>query len=269
MIILLLSPFYAKAQEAPSQEALNALLNDGIELYQLELASTYASSFLDGQLSTEDLAGFFSYKNADTIRTLFYEKNGKVRYEFAFGLPVKPSFAYLRGDVRKMDSRENLLLKLRKTILKKVKKEEDYFGSPQLSGFNLNFLERAPGWVAYLTPFEGEKGKVPLGSDFILRFSEKGKLLSYEKLHQNLITIQAGNAAESDPNTNYASMHLHSQASSAFITPTDICQLLLYKDQVTWVEHYVVSQNFVCLFRLDTLELILMTPEEFQQLQED
>ncbi len=63
-------------------------------------------------------------------------------------------------------------------------------------------------------------------------------------------------------------MHSHSEETGEYITPTDICTLMLYEKYANWKTHIVVSQKYLNIWDCNTNELTLLSNKEAKKLAE-
>jgi hypothetical protein len=103
-------------------------------------------------------------------------------------------------------------------------------------------------------------GVVIFGNDFLMTFDERDNLKDKKEIHRNLIPIEF----EKGQNT-VGAMHSHTFGTSDFITPTDICTLMLYAKFAGWESHIVLSQKYVSIWNCDAETLTLMTWEEYEK----
>ena len=87
------------------------------------------------------------------------------------------------------------------------------------------------------------------------------KFLTKEKLHNSLIELQS--RGKNDDNKVEATFHNH--LISEYITQTDICTLLLYKDFSDWKIHYVLGSEHVSVFDMEKESLLIMTTEAWEK----
>lgn len=267
---LLCLPFVPAQSQSLSQSIADSILNEGYNLYQLELAGITASRFIEENLSVEGLHGSFAYERADSIMVVFFTRNGKkeeVKYTFGFQRPVSAEYFATNGDPRKFNAQEKQLRKIRSKVVKKVNKDEYMRSVYQDAILNMIFLKRDELVSAYLLSGLQSAGVIPLGNDFVLTYKPSGKLLHTEPLHQNLIPIKA-RVPKSNDTVAFSTMHVHSDKSSPFITPTDVCTMFLYRHLLQWDTHFVFSEKYVSVLFLKEEKLTLMTTEEFERWKE-
>jgi hypothetical protein len=100
----------------------------------------------------------------------------------------------------------------------------------------------------YLLTGPRESGIVPIGNDYLLTFSPDGKLRRTERLHNSYLPM----GKQADKGEIKALLHSH-LAAHPYITASDICTTLLYRDQVSAHQHYVISDEYVSILDIDGL----------------
>ena len=103
---------------------------------------------------------------------------------------------------------------------------------------------------------------VVIGNDYVLTYDKKNKFAKKEKIHNSMLKYPY----KSDDSEDKMSATIHSHILSDYITSTDICTLLLYKDFIEWEKHYVVSKKYVSIFDLKTEQLIVITKEAWDKI---
>jgi hypothetical protein len=63
-------------------------------------------------------------------------------------------------------------------------------------------------------------------------------------------------------------MHSHLDAHP-YITPSDICAILLYKNQLPAHQHHVIGKEYVSLFDIDKQQLVILTRKAFEKIIND
>jgi hypothetical protein len=80
------------------------------------------------------------------------------------------------------------------------------------------------------------------GNDYLLTFNDSSELINKRQLHKNIIAFNYGNKKN---HTSDIPIHNHLPPTGDFITPTDICTLMLYEKFAKWEQHLVVSKNYI------------------------
>lgn len=247
----------------------DSILKEGIEIYECAIASKESSEFLFEKLSMEEISGSITYKKSNVIHTVFLRgntKNTHVKYTFSYPSPFEPGNMKLDGESRMLSDYENALYKMLGKIQKLARKRKPFFTSYAEISLNPVFIEKGNFTFVYLISSSQDDSFIPLGNDYLLIFNERSKLLSKEKIHQNLIEISPGTGETLPADQALASYHTHSELSSPFISSTDICMLLLQKERVDWQSHIVISQEYVSFFFPGQKILEIMTREDYEKM---
>ncbi len=246
----------------------DAILQEGKLLYQLEKAAWMGTeSFLDRYNHLkESVGGYVSYKNEKgQLINLFYNKENPVRIVARFSFELNPEMILLRSDTLPSEatSYETDLITLRQDALRRISVNEEGFFSTY-SNTRLNLIPLIQNHEKKLFIITGTKDKnvIYIGNDYLLHYNEKNELINKEKIHQSILQYPCKSGGGNQP----ASATFHSHVSSEYITSTDICTLLLYKDQLEWRQHYVFGENHVSVFDLDHERLVVLTLEEWNKM---
>ncbi len=105
-----------------------------------------------------------------------------------------------------------------------------------------------------------KSGVVLFGNDYLLKFDNENKLIEKKRLHKNLIPVYY-ESKELEGEIVLESMHSHLPETGDFITPTDVCTLMLYEKFAKWNQHTVVSANYISFGNCQTNELLILTKE--------
>ena len=105
-------------------------------------------------------------------------------------------------------------------------------------------------------------GVVILGNDYLLSFNKKHELVSKQKLHQNIIPVSFAEKKEDEA----ATLHSHLPSTGDYMTPTDICTLLLYANMSNWKQHYTMSENFMSVWEIDKAKLTMVSRKAWEKI---
>ncbi|MEQ1800161.1 MAG: hypothetical protein ABL872_19550, partial [Lacibacter sp.] len=72
-----------------------------------------------------------------------------------------------------------------------------------------------------------------------------------------------------DGNEVVGAMHSHLPETGDFITPTDICTLMLYGKFAKWKQHTVISKNYISIWNCETNQLTTITKEVMDKINKD
>jgi uncharacterized protein YmfQ (DUF2313 family) len=84
-------------------------------------------------------------------------------------------------------------------------------------------------------------------------------------LHKNIIPIEYGD--DESGAKQLGSMHSHLKSTGPFITPTDICTLMLYTPSAGWEWHYVMSKKYISIWNCKENSLLILTQKAWKQIQ--
>lgn len=243
------------------------ITEEGKYLYRLETASWYGSDiFLDSFKERERIGGYFSYLDKEIPKCLFFSKGEKPRVigVVSFGDIKIVETATIDFKERDFKENERHLYNIRKKALTEVQQDSILFKS--YTNTNLNLIPYIRNGERKVYALTGPKvaGVVLFGNDYLLTFDNQDNLLSKKEIHQNLIPIEF----EKGQNA-VASVHSHAPETGDFITPTDICTLMLYAKFAEWKRHIVISKNYVSIWNCEAETLVIITREEYDRMVEE
>ncbi|GAB3222523.1 hypothetical protein GCM10027346_00410 [Hymenobacter seoulensis] len=259
----------ASAQASKTQALEQEILREGLALYESERASWVATDVLMAQKpDVQHLIGYFSYADGDSVRTVFMQQEGNTfsaRHSFSFNRAAITPAAVRQFAARPASEREQKLFALRLQVMEELESNKVLgtpYRFPENTRPNVVLLDQGPSVRAYVLTGPQEGGILPLGNDFLFRFTERGKLSKVERLHNSYIAMRLPEGYT----TIEAGMHSHLPAHP-YITPTDICSLLLYREAVPAPQHYVMGKEYVSLFDLEKRQLVFLTRKAFDKIQ--
>jgi hypothetical protein len=217
-----------------------SILKEAKVLLEMEQASWHATDHFLASYPDKrnEIRGYFSYVNQNNdLAAVFYgegENKLLARYEFK-GVP-SPERLSVNTENLIITEVEADLLEIRKEAYQDMVDNEDRFYS---------FYENVnPNLIPII--YKGEKKvylisgssepKMLLGNDYRLLFNKKNKLKNRVQLHKSIIPFNY------EENKNVLSS-IHSHVVSDFITVTDICTHLLYKNYTNIGSHIVMSKK--------------------------
>lgn len=244
------------------------ILYEGKLLYRLEKASWYGTDDMLERFKNkkDSIGGYLSYEtDGNKINTIFFNKynsnNILVRYQFDSLPKQKPvQIDSINKNATKI---ERDLIKLRQNARGIVYENIDNFFN-FYENTSLNFIPiitQNKKQVFILTGPQ-ENGIVLLGNDYILNFNKKNKFNNKEKNHNSVIQF----AFKSENVDKPIESTIHSHVITDYITSTDICTLLLYKDYVEWKQHIVISKKQVSIFDLKKETLLTMSRKAWEKI---
>ena len=265
-VLLALSLRAAQAQRSLEATRQN-LLREGLALYTSERASWVATDLLQASnFETRQVRSYFSYATPDdSVRTVFVggtQAAPQVLLAYCFPIGNIQAASAHRSGARPLTEREKRLLSIRTKSMEDLPRVAG-FEIPKNASLNPVLLEKGTETWVYVLTGATTAGTVPLGNDYLLRYDSAGRLLRKEKLHSSFIAIGPAPVGQKVA----ATLHTHQPGTAAFITPTDICTLLLYRHQLPGRQHVVLGEKFVSVFTPADASLALLTRKAFEQQQ--
>lgn len=268
IFLLLLTFIYSGYSQ---NKKTDEILEEGKLLYRLEKASWYGTdNFLANfQNKKDSIGGYLSYKNEnDKIQTIFFSRFQPnkilVRYTFDSLPKVEP----IKIDTLKRESStlEKDLIEIRQNARDLVSANEDSFFT-FYENTSLNFIpviDQKEKKVYVLTA-PRVSNIVLIGNDYKFNFDRNNEFKKKEKIHNSILEFSYG----SDNEENQIQSTYHSHVVTDFISATDICTLLLYKDYLEWNQHIVISEKEVSIFNLDKESLFTMKKKAWEKISEN
>jgi len=268
VLLLCCLPFFVEAQNL--EEKAKEIWAEGKLLYQTEMASWYGTDmFLMQYGEREKIAGYFSYLDNDVPTCIFFSYGeipdviGTITFDSTYLLEK----ANADLTVRNFTPLENELYQLREAALEEVI-NDTFFKNYRNANLNLIPLIAEKEKKVYILTGPTQSGVVLLGNDYLLQFNNDFELASKKELHRNLIPIEYRTADDKSENAGIT-MHNHSSETGDFITPTDVCTLMLYGKFTGWDLHYTVSKDYLSTFNCKTSELHIITMEALEKIDKD
>jgi hypothetical protein len=219
---------------------------EALKLYRSEFTSWNGTDlFLAAyKESMDSLGGYFSYSTDSNYHCIFYSTSespeviGDVIFSNGYILSYT-STNLLKRPFTETERAYHLL----KTRTSKLVKEDSLFR--YYEGTNFNFIPLIePGNVRVYAVTSSNKGGVAyLGNDYLIRFNDSLHVIAREKLHESLIKIERS----SEP-AGGGTIHTHLDEYSPFMTPTELCTIMLYKEIINMRSLVVVSRYYTVIW---------------------
>ncbi|UYZ59924.1 hypothetical protein [Hymenobacter latericus] len=268
-LLTVLAQFSAEAQSRFAKQE-EAVLKEGLALYQSERASWVATDLLVArQTDMSTLGGYITYADGDSVRTVFVARGAAaeplaVSHAFSFprNFEITPSSGRICA-ARPTSERERRLFAIRKQVFEELVQptKSKAYTFPDRTRPNVILLDDGPKPRAYVLVGPQEEGVLPIGNDLLMTFSAKGQLETVERLHNTYIAMRMPEKAK----TVEAAMHSHLPAHP-YITPTDICSLLLYRNTLPVDTHLVIGQKYVSIFNVAQKHVLIMEKKAFDKM---
>ena len=107
---------------------------------------------------------------------------------------------------------------------------------------------------------------VLFGNDYLIDFNKDNSIKKVQKLHNSLLSFKI---YDEKIGKTVSGVHSHVLEDWPFITPTDICTLMLYQKFTNWESYTVVSKKYTSLWNAKSNHLMIMKTEVLEKIQED
>lgn len=268
-IILILFLFTATLSYSQNPET-DKILAEGKLLYRLEKGSWYGTDDILARFENkkDSIGGYLSYEtDAGKINTIFFSQFNPnhilVRYTFDSLPKVEP----LEIDTTNNSASEleKSLITIRQDAQDRASKNEDGFFT-FYDKTSLNFIPIVQGKELNVFVLTGPQvsGVVLIGNDYKLSYDKKNRLKKKIKVHNSLLQFPYNSGDKENPTV----QTFHTHTISAYISSTDICTLLLYKNYVEWKKHIVMSEKEVSIFDLEKESLFVLKRKAWKRISE-
>lgn len=245
------------------EKETSAIVEEGKMLYYSEMASWYGTDiFLEkcGSRRT-NAGGYFSYTNNDTSKCIFFSKENDPRVisTISFDKTYNIVTAKLDTAIRNFTKDEVDLYTIRKLALEQIN-NDTLFKKYNNTDLNLIPLIKNGEKKVYVLTGPKNGGVVIFGNDYLITFGKKNKLESKKRIHKNIIATDYGKLKSE------GGFHTHLSSTGDFITPTDICTLMLYEKTAGWEQYYVLSKKYVSIWDCKKDQLATITKEAWDKI---
>ncbi|GAB6008632.1 hypothetical protein [Dysgonomonas reticulitermitis] len=273
LIIIILSFFAINAfpQQVDLEKKAQEITEEGKYLYRLEMAAWHGTDiFLESFKEKARIGGYFTYIEKDTPKCLFFSKgeNAKVIGVVSFGDIKVVETATIDFKERDFKQDEKELYTMRTTALQEIQ-QDTLFKKYTNASFNLIPVIYKDERKVYVLTGPKKEGVVLFGNDYLLAFDKQENLIEKKEIHRNLIPIKFELEDQDESKKIVASVHSHAAGTGEFITPTDICTLMLYGKFTGWKRHFVISENYVSVWDCVNESLVIMTTEEYERMRDE
>lgn len=247
------------------------ILAEGKLLYRLEKGSWYGTdNMLERFQSKRDsVGGYLSYETTDNkINTIFFSRFDSdkilIRYQFDSLPQTNPI---------KIDTVNQIATEMEKNliVIRQDARDKAYSDTEKFFSFyentSLNFIPVIKDKERNVFVLTGPKvsGIVLIGNDYKFTYNKKNEFVKKEKIHNSI--LQFSYADEDIENPTVSTFHSH--IVTDYISSTDICTLLLYKNFVEWNQHIVMSEKEVSIFDLEKESLFTMKRKAWEKIYKD
>ena len=271
MFISLCVTISAFTQQVDLVKKAQEITEEGKYLYRLEMAAWHGTDiFLESFKEKTRIGGYFTYIEKDTPKCLFFSKGDtpKVIGVVSFGDIKVVETATIDFKERAFRQDEKELYTMRTTALQQIQ-EDSLFKKYTNTNFNLIPVIYKDERKVYVLTGPKKEGVVLFGNDYLMTFDKQDILVEKKDIHRNLIPIKFELEDRDESKEVVASVHSHAAETGEFITPTDICTLMLYGKFTGWKHHVVISENYVSVWDCISESLVIMTTEEYERMRDE
>lgn len=261
-IVFLLLTAETHAQFDPQVEQI---VREGKKLFRLEMANWYGGDIFKERFpqSERQTGGYFSYPEGTVTKCVFYsrEKVPVVLATITFDQTLNTATATVDSAGRYLTKKEQQLFHIRQSASQLVN-SDTLFKVYQESSLNLIPLIDSLGKRVYILSAPQKSGIVIFGNDYLIRFNDNFEITEKESLHRGISILRYKDSSD-------VSYHIHPAGSREYITPTDICTLLLYERFTPWKQHVVISEKTVSIWDIGNEELTVMPRKAWDEIMEE
>ena len=264
LTLLLLSSTLIYSQNKETER----ILNEGKLLFRIEKGSWYGTDDMLTRFKTkkDSVGGYLSYETAeDKIKTIFFSRFDSdkilIRYEFD-SLPKPEPIKIDIINHNATDLEKNLISILQDARDRANTNEDKFFSFYENTSLNFIPLITDKERVVFVLTGPQVSGIVLLGNDYKLSYNKKNEFKNKEKIHNSILQFPYTSEDKENPTVST----IHSHIITKYISSTDICTLLLYKNYVEWNQHIVISKKEVSIFDLENESLFTMKRKAWEKI---
>ncbi len=226
---------------------LDSIVEEGYQLYYSERANWIATDLVFERYGMDELGRSITYQADNNLWTVcFFDKNNeKCLLECRFD--IKSGNTVTLDSIRPISTFEKEQLQRKETMLNEaiskygseLKFAPETFGNPNIDFVRMNdHLTRV-----YFLQGTIRHDVIPFGNDYSIDFDENLKPIAFRRYHRSLIDSPTKNDKGEEAKFLF---HTHLK-DNPFITPTDICNFLLYRPK-NMDGFMVASEAYNCMF---------------------
>jgi hypothetical protein len=246
-------PTLCAQDEAPTPQSL--VLAEGRALYRLEKAAWVGTDLMRAEFPDEmgKVGGYATYPDGPNTHCVFFAKDSAttILADFSFDSTFASNTATV-DRIRQYPTEKELRLRTLRSRAIAHMSTDTIFKTYKNS--NLNIVPMVHRGVAkvYILTGPSVAGVVIFGNDYLIEFDGQDEVKSARTLHRNIIPIEYG---EEEVET----YHSHAESTGSFMTPTDICTLMLYGPYTNWTKHTVLSKTHWNLWSVEKNTMAVLT----------
>lgn len=215
----------------------DSVIKEGHRLYFFEKINWNVADFLFANHKAEEVGASLTYMAEDSLMIALFADTSIVNTVCELQWDMRTNQYNPIETSRVLTEREKELIERRKVIMTRMQDMADSInGIPQGFG-NFNFdIIRINDNITRLYILTGtlQKNTIPFGNDYSIDFDNDNNIVAFRRYHNSLLAIQATYDGEA-----VTPIHSHLE-NNPYITPTDICNYLLYARDVFGIDTFMV-----------------------------
>lgn len=240
----------------------DSVIKEGHRLYFYEKINWNAADFLLANHNLDEVGASLTYMAEDSLMTALFADKSKTKTVCELQWDMRANKYNPIDTIRNLTEREKELIERRIIIMTRMQDVADSInGIPQDFG-NFNFdIIRINDDITRLYILTGtvQNNMIPFGNDYSIDFDNDNNIVAFRRYHNSLLAIQATHDGET-----VTPIHSH-LTNNPYITPTDICNYLLYARDVHGIKSFIVyspklKSRFV--YMDETKSIITVTDED-------
>lgn len=264
LLLILISVTISYSQNKETEQ----ILEEGKLLFRLEKGSWYGTDNMLAKFKAkkDSVGGYLSYENKENkINTIFFSRfdSDKILLRYEFDSLPKPEPIKIDTLNHIATDLEKSLISIRQDARDRAYSNEDKFFS-FFENTSLNFIPVINDKEKSVFVLTGPQvsGIVLLGNDYKLSYDKKNEFKDKKKIHNSILQFPYNSEDKENPTVST----IHSHVITEYISSTDICTLLLYKNYVEWNQHIVMSEKEVSIFDLEKESLFTMKRKAWEKI---
>ncbi|MEC5157696.1 hypothetical protein [Chryseobacterium sp. MP_3.2] len=262
--LLLFTFLISSAQDL--QKIAKEITAEGIILYRSEMASWYGTDiFLANYPQRENIAGYFSYLEDGVPKCIFFSKDEKVIGTISFPTNYESKDAKLDLKERDFSETEKNYFELQQKVKMRTLTDPIF---KQYENYNFNIIPiiTKTEKKTYLLTGTNDNNLVLFGNDYLINFNQKNEITTIQPLHKSLIPQKM---VDEQIGKSVSAVHSHVLEDWPFITPTDICTLMLYQKFTGWENYTVISKKYTSLWNAKSNFLVILKTDVIKKINQD
>lgn len=266
--LLLFVMFSIQLSAQNLEKIAQEIKDEGIQLYRSEMASWYGTDvFIENYKERDNIGGYFSYIKEDEVPTcVFYSKDNKVIGTISFPTSYDPRNSKLDLSVRDFTEVEKEYFTIRKAAQERLKTDTIFKFYNNVNYNIVPIINKNKEKKVYFLSGTNLNNLVLFGNDYLIDFNKDNSIKKVQKLHNSLLSFKI---YDEKVGKTVSGVHSHVLEDWPFITPTDICTLMLYQKFTNWESYTVVSKKYTSLWNAKSNHLMIMKTEVLEKIQED